>query len=177
MKYLKKKGVSPLIAAVLLIAFTMAVAAILTAWIATFTQEHKDRSEAFDERITCAYSNIEVDRDYAKWDEANKVFYSFVSNTGVDAITLTKVETWVDNDKQLPIMLNASNLALTSIDKNGYLEIYVNLSKAFSASGSKLTKIKFISECDPVFDTITEPQGSWNSFVWVDSPETRLANA
>lgn len=176
MKYLKKKGVSPLIAAVLLIAFTMAVAAILTAWIAGFTQEHKERSEAFDEKITCAYSNIEVDRDYAKWDESNRIFYSFVSNTGVDAITLTKVETWVDNEKQLPIKLNSSDLTLTSIDKNEYLEVYINLSDAFSASSSTLTKIKFITECDPVFDSITQPQGGWNSFAWVDSPETRLAN-
>ena len=166
MIFSKRKGVSPLIAAVLLIAFTMAVAAILTAWIAGFTQEHKERSEEFDKKISCAYSNIELDRDYAKWDSANQIFYGFVSNTGVDSITLTKIETWIDNEKQLPIKLNSSSLDLTSIKKNEYLEIYVNLSRAFEDGGTSLTKIKFITECDPVFDSITQPQGGWNSFTW-----------
>ncbi len=175
MIFQKRKGVSPLIAAVLLIAFTMAVAAILTAWIAGFTQEHKDKSEEFDRKISCAYSNIELDRDYAKWDHVNKIFYGFVSNTGVDAITLTKVETWVDGQKQLPIKLNISSPTITSVDKNEYLEIYVNLSSAFSSEGTDLSKIKFITECDPVFDSITQPQGGWNSFDWTTSGGT-LAN-
>ncbi|MCK5698230.1 MAG: type IV pilin [Candidatus Aenigmarchaeota archaeon] len=175
MIFSKRKGVSPLIAAVLLIAFTMAIAAILTAWIAGFTQDHKEKSEAFDRQISCAYSNIELDRDYARWDPTNQIFYGFVSNTGVDAITLTKVETWVDNEKQLPIKLNISEPSLTSIEKNDYLEIYVNLSNAFSSGGSDLTKITFITECDPVFDSITQPQGGWNSFTW-PVPDKTLAN-
>ncbi|RLG15509.1 MAG: hypothetical protein DRN71_01095 [Candidatus Nanohalarchaeota archaeon] len=175
MIFSKRKGVSPLIAAVLLIAFTMAIAAILTAWIAGFTQEHKDKSEEFDKKISCAYSNIELDRDYAKWDSTNHIFYGFVSNTGVDAITLTKVESWVDGEKQLPIKLNTSSIALTSVDKNEYLEIYVNVSRAFSNGGTELTKIKFITDCDPVFDSITQPQGGWNTFDWTTSGGT-LAN-
>jgi len=152
MIFSKRKGVSPLIAAVLLIAFTMAIAAILTAWIAGFTQEHKEKSDEFDRKISCAYSNIELDRDYARWDSTNQIFYGFVSNTGVDAITLTKVETWVDNEKQLPIKLNISEPSLTSIEKNDY-----------------------ITECDPVFDSITQPQGGWNSFTW-PVPDKTLAN-
>lgn len=162
----KRKGVSPLIAAVLLIAFTMAIAAILTAWIAGFTQEQKDKSEEFEIKISCAYSNIEVDRDYAKWDDTNKIFYSYISNTGIDAITITKVETWVDGKKQLPILLNKTNPLLTTIDKEEYIETYVNLSKAFSSGGSTLTKIRFGTECESVFDVTTQPQGGWNKFSW-----------
>ena len=45
----------------------------------------------------CQYSNIELDRDYAKWDASNKIFYGYISNTGRDAITITRVEFWVDD--------------------------------------------------------------------------------
>ncbi|MFH1126575.1 MAG: archaellin/type IV pilin N-terminal domain-containing protein [archaeon] len=174
MIFSKRKGVSPLIAAVLLIAFTMAVAAILTAWIAGFTQEHKDRSEAFDRKISCAYSNIEADRDYAKWNDTNKIFYTLISNTGVDAITLTKVETWVGSAKQIPIYLDTNN-SNRIVDKNAYAELYINLSSAFSSGTGELTKVKLITECEPVFDTVTQPQGGWTTFAW-DPATQPLAN-
>lgn len=165
MIFSNRKGVSPLIAAVLLIAFTMAVAAILTAWIAGFTNEQRDRTEVFDKKISCAYSNIEADRDYAKWDATDKIFYTLISNTGVEAVTVTKVETWVGNTKQIPIFLNDSYSGRI-IDKNAYTELYINLSSAFSSGTGELTKIKFFTECEPVFDTITQPQGSWTAFDW-----------
>lgn len=165
MNFTRRKGVSPLIAAVLLIAFTMAIAAILTAWIASFTQEQRDNSKVFEKKISCAYSNIEIDDEYSKFDKVNNIFYAFITNTGADAITLTKVSAWADNKKQLPIMLG-SNLNLTTIQKNEYLQLYVNVSSAFSAGGTGLTKIEFGTECESVFAPTTMPQGGWNEFTW-----------
>jgi len=174
MNFSKRKGVSPLIAAVLLIAFTMAIAAILTAWIASFTQEQRDKSQEFEKKISCAYSNIEIDDEYTKWDPANKIFYAFITNTGADPITLTKVSTWVDGNKQIPVALDSKNLNLTSIEKNEYIQIYVNISSGFSAGGSTLTKIEFDTECEKaVFDTTTMPQGGWKEFTWAGE---QLAN-
>ena len=121
----------------------------------------------------CQYSNIELDRDYAKWDSTNKIFYGYVSNTGRDAITITRVESWVDGEKQLPIRLDSDNPDVTKIDKNDYKIFYVDLKSAFKSGGTALTKIKVVTECDPVFDSITQPQGGWNTFTW--SGET-LAN-
>lgn len=173
MNFSKRKGVSPLIAAVLLIAFTMAIAAILTAWIASFTQEQRDNSKVFEEKISCAYSNIEIDDEYVKFDAVNKIFYAFITNTGADAITLTKVSAWVDNKKQLPIMLDSNALNLTTIQKNEYQQLYVNVSSAFSAGGTALTKIEFGTGCESVFAPTTTPQGGWNEFTWTGE---QLAN-
>lgn len=56
-----RRGVSPLIAAVLLIAFTMAVAAILTAWVTTFTQQQTETiGNQTTENIECSFANLEI---------------------------------------------------------------------------------------------------------------------
>ncbi len=56
-----RKGVSPLIAAVLLIAFTMAVAAILTAWVTTFTEEQTQQlGNESEQQIDCSFAQLEV---------------------------------------------------------------------------------------------------------------------
>ncbi|MDY6769444.1 MAG: archaellin/type IV pilin N-terminal domain-containing protein [Candidatus Nanohaloarchaea archaeon] len=56
-----RKGVSPLIAAVLLIAFTMAVAAILTAWVTTFTQEQTaELGNKSAKQIDCSFGQLEI---------------------------------------------------------------------------------------------------------------------
>ncbi len=58
-----KKGLSPLIATVILVAFTMAVAAILIVWITDFTRgrtaEVSDRGE---KQILCSYSTLEINK-------------------------------------------------------------------------------------------------------------------
>ncbi|MCJ7479212.1 MAG: hypothetical protein MUP63_03495 [Candidatus Nanohaloarchaeota archaeon QJJ-7] len=57
----ERKGVSPLIAAVLLIAFTMAVAAILTAWVTTFTQEQTEQlGNQSEKQIDCSFAQLEI---------------------------------------------------------------------------------------------------------------------
>ncbi|MDY6765762.1 MAG: archaellin/type IV pilin N-terminal domain-containing protein [Candidatus Nanohaloarchaea archaeon] len=57
----QRKGVSPLIAAVLLIAFTMAVAAILTAWVTTFTQEQTAQlGNQSAKQIDCNFGQLDI---------------------------------------------------------------------------------------------------------------------
>lgn len=65
-RFADRHGVSPLIAAVLLIAFTMAVAAILTAWVTTFTQEQTGQiSNETGSQIRCSFANIQIlDADF-----------------------------------------------------------------------------------------------------------------
>ena len=59
-----RKGISPLIASVLLVAFTMAVAAILVVWITGFTQEQTGTvGERGTKQAKCAYSVLNIDRD------------------------------------------------------------------------------------------------------------------
>ena len=56
-----RKGISPLIAAVLLIAFTMAVAGILTAWVTTFTQDTADQvGEDAEQTVSCSFGGLSI---------------------------------------------------------------------------------------------------------------------
>lgn len=77
---MKRKGISPLIAAVLLIAFTMAVAAILTAWVTTFTQETTSEvGQSGSEQIACSFAGLSI--------------YDAVYNDGDDSLTVAVANT------------------------------------------------------------------------------------
>lgn len=57
-----KKGISPLIAAVLLIAFTMTIAAILATWAQTFGEERLgEASERAETAIECPRINLDIE--------------------------------------------------------------------------------------------------------------------
>lgn len=67
-----EKGISPLIAAILLIAFTMTVAAILATWAQTFgTKKLKGASEKGEKVIECSALSIQVDS--LTWQDNQKV--------------------------------------------------------------------------------------------------------
>ncbi len=77
-----RRGVSPLIAAVLLIAFTMAVAAILTAWVTTFTQEQTSQlGNQSSEQIDCSFGQISV---FSSETDTNWVNVSIENSGRVD---------------------------------------------------------------------------------------------
>jgi flagellin-like protein len=84
-----RKGVSPLIAAVLLIAFTMAVAAILTAWVTTFTQEQTGAVEnQSDQVIECSGGVIDVLDSDSNGNQLN-ITVANVGTVGFDNLTVT----------------------------------------------------------------------------------------
>lgn len=57
----RRLGVSPLIAAVLMIAFSMAIAAILMAWGSTFFQEQTDSvGNQSGELVTCSSAHLDI---------------------------------------------------------------------------------------------------------------------
>ncbi len=58
------KGLSPLIASILLVAFTMAVAAIVVVWITGFTQQQTNVvGQRGENQAKCAYSTLSVSRN------------------------------------------------------------------------------------------------------------------
>lgn len=60
MKKTKKRGISPLIATVLLIGFTIALASIIFSWISSFTEERAGKTaEIVKSEVSCATS-IEI---------------------------------------------------------------------------------------------------------------------
>ena len=62
-----KKGISPLVASVLLIAITIAIAAILANWVSTYTEEALPQT-------SCVGGSISfVSADYPKWTGSSTV--------------------------------------------------------------------------------------------------------
>lgn len=72
-----KKGVSPLIAAVLLIVFTVAVAGIVVNWLSSYAQETAAAASGSSQSvIECAKVNLDISKAYVT-----------VNTTGDDSIT------------------------------------------------------------------------------------------
>ena len=162
----KRKAVSPLIAAVLLIAFTMAIAALLTAWVTQFTKQQQDESEQYREKIECAGSNFVVNSDFNLWinvfDKGN--ISTRLENIGFNPIRIKNIQVWYDN-QNLPEYLNFSEM---TIPEDEDVKINIDLYETESGTLSSLVvggveKIQFFSTCDGVWFILERPIGGWNT--------------
>lgn len=152
-----KKAISPLIAAVLLIAFTMGIAAILTTWITGFTTNQKEKTQVFEEKIECAYMNLRADSDYARLNTSNGIFQDYIVNTGSVDIEITKFVIWIDGVAELPMNLNTTLHIATNEGKT----INLDLSNKLTA-GKELTQVKFETRCDAAYTTLWKPVSGWS---------------
>ncbi len=85
------KGLSPLIASVLLVAFTMAVAAIVVVWITGFTQQQTNVvGQRGENQAKCAYSTLSISRnDVSVVGNATNVTISY--SAGTETINITGI--------------------------------------------------------------------------------------
>ena len=89
---LGKKGISPLIAAVILIAFVIAVAGIASTFFTGFTKETKaDVESKAGTIVDCAVATIEMDSDTVGLNESEGSFSLVVSNTGSEDLSGLKI--------------------------------------------------------------------------------------
>lgn len=159
------KGVSPLIASVLLIAFTMAIAAILTAWISSFTTAQKEKTAVFEEKIQCSYGFIENDLDFSQYNSTSGLFKARIKNTGSTDLSIGKYQVWYD-DVAVPSMWELTSPTTDApIKKQDAKTIIVNVtdSNGYGRGTSNLmNKIKFIGYiCDGITTIVTKPLSGW----------------
>jgi len=103
---LSKRGISPLIAAVLLIAFTITVAAILATWAQTFGRERlKSAGERGSKAIEC--SNLQISVSGASWK--NERVQAIVWNRGQDNITHFKLVIYNKTNSTVPNVYKPPN--------------------------------------------------------------------
>lgn len=161
-----QKGVSPLIASVLLIAFTMAIAAILTAWISSFTTAQKEKIVVYEGKIDCSAGMIEEDKDFTQYNATDGLFKVRVRNVGTIDVSIGKYTVWYD-DSSVPIMWDISNPTNYTIQKQDDRIIILNV------SGSTIpSKVKLIGfQCEGVWATIIRPASGWvpGNFAATDS--------
>lgn len=157
-----RKGVSPLIAAVLLIAFTMAIAAILTAWIGSFTTEQEAKTAEQEKIISCLYKNIKEMEDLSYLNDTH--FKTYMISTGQADIDIHRVQVILTNGTQPP--KNLSNDI--TISKEGTWAL-INLNSGEDAvypgigiTLDNLNRVKFIvKDCEDTYALVLKPSDGW----------------
>ena len=150
-----KKGISPLIAAVILIAFVVAVAGIASTFFTGFTKEQKAAAENKGTTvIDCSDAVLNLDKDAVSVNTTEQSFSVVVSNTGSVSLSGLKV-----------ILFNSS-YAGTCIPgatdvSTGETVTLVNSSCSNMPSGV-VSKIQVTTAtCSGVKSELTNQSGTW----------------
>ncbi len=140
-----KKGVSPFIATVLLIAFSIAVATIFGGWLTSFTQttteEVQERSE---KRVTCNYGGIALED--LNYNKTTGNFSGKVENTDIIVLGNIDFEIFFTDASRTELDLN---MALESGEKNIFNENVIKMNT------TGYDKIRVITNCSNVYDEAT----------------------
>ncbi len=88
---MEKRGISPLIATVLLIGFTITIAAILMIWGGNLIKERAEKISARTEAQTSCTAKVEIDINSAKCDTTEEIIKISVENKGSDSIDAFRV--------------------------------------------------------------------------------------
>ena len=148
-----RKGVSPIIATVLLIAFTVGVAGIVSVWLTTFAKTSTENVEKESkEELTCVYGGIAL----SSLKFANGNISGNIENTrqiSIGSITLQIVYSNASiNTTTLclagsrAVWCPTANLSLTPREIASF-----NVSSG-TGSKSDITKLRVYTNCSSVFD-------------------------
>lgn len=164
------KGISPLIASVLLIAFTMAIAAVLTAWITQFTEQKQQETSEYEESVACSGANIKVIKDFDYWDSSNKNFSTKIKNTGFIILNVEKIRVWyvssaVNNDRPQDIALSSISFTRAGVVKQ-LINSTLAIDKKEEVSVDILlpgepSKVRFLTSCEGVWTDAVRPSIGW----------------
>ncbi len=143
------KGLSPLVATVLLIAFTVGVGGIISVWISGFTQtSSKIVSKEGETQIICSNGNIEV----TTLRYCNNNMSGIIKNNGRITLGNITLQVIATNNSQVNIRLNDSSggsggeyLAL----KAGQI---FSFNQTLTGVGSSYDKIWAYTNCSSVND-------------------------
>ena len=159
--HIHKKAISPLIASVILIVFTMSIAALLTTWVQSITADQKESVDDSQDKINCFRSDMEIDKDFTKVDsDTNPTLFSVrLKNIGQEDISLKYYRVWDNTTEPVMWKITDSNNNKTGIGKSNGLKIIVNVSGMIHPDEFK--KIKIETVCDGVYALIEKPATGW----------------
>ncbi|OYT34665.1 MAG: hypothetical protein B6U87_01660 [Candidatus Aenigmarchaeota archaeon ex4484_52] len=158
-KKFHKKAISPLIASVVLIVFTMTVAALLTTWVKDITEKQKEKAEISQQKINCFSSDMRVDNDFTKINNKTNptLFSTRIENIGENIIYIDSYRLW-DNDIEPDIWkITQEDTSKTAIVKNNAKKITLNI----SGINSSFNKIKIQTQCEGLYVVIEKPVTGW----------------
>jgi flagellin-like protein len=139
-----RKAVSDMIATVLLIAFTVAVAGIVSVWITGFTSDSTGQvSDETTRQLYCAYAGVSV----SSLSYCGGYFSGVVTNTNMKDIGNITLQIIFDNSSSQTIKLNASTSAV-------FMSLTPRAIDSFNVSigGSNYNVLHFYTNCTNVYD-------------------------
>lgn len=149
------KGISPLVAAVLLIAFVVAIATLVMGWMGTFTRETTSTiSNKTTEAVDCASASINIDDTYLSSGVDGSVRATvrnvgFADNLVVKAASFYKTNGDVWNQTDVD----------TDFDKGEIITITFSTTNGYIACGN-FSRVTVTTQCGGVSDNFDgTPQG------------------
>ena len=118
---MSRKGISPLIATILLIAFVIAVGGILSGWLVSFTKERTEEARLKGETdIRCSYASLYISD--ANCNSTSSELSFIVENTG--SIDLTEFEMIIiySNNTAFTLKVTPNSVTLNP----GDIEVFYN---------------------------------------------------
>ena len=145
------KGISPLIAAVLLIAFTVAIATIIMGWMGTFTRSTTETiSNRTDLAIDCASASINIEDVYVTAAE-DGVARVIVKNTGFSDNLIIQTVQLVKNNGQTFNATAAGTAVDSDFDKGEIITATVSTTGGWLTC-TNISKVVATTTCGGVED-------------------------
>jgi len=142
-----RKGISPFIASVLLIAFAIAVASIYSGWITGFTKETTEEvKEKSEKRVTCSYGGIALDD--LEYNSTSGNLTGTIENTDIIPLGNIDLEIFYNNATREKKDLN---MELEPGERNTFNQ----------AINNNYEKIRIYTNCSNVYDEL--PSGDVSS--------------
>ncbi len=152
------KGISPLIAVVLLIAFTVATAGIINVWLAGFTRQSSDTvSNESISSLKCSYGGVALKS--LKYANAN--ISGAIENTGTIGLNRIQIQALFKNATSAKVALCGSSTAPYNCS-TANLSIAPRESAPFNISigGSNYDKIRVLTDCASIYDSVDSSEVS-----------------
>ena len=138
------KGITPLIATVLLIALTLAVAGIFGGWLTSFTKKTGTTvQQSSDIRVTCSYGGIALSSLQYNNTSSNTNITGAIENTDIIDLGDIDVEIFFTNSTRY---LADLNITLKPGEKTTF---------NFNINTTTYDKIRVKTNCSNVFDQVS----------------------
>ena len=143
------KGISPLIAAVLLIAFTVAIATLIMGWFSTFTRTTTSSvTNATSLAVSCANARVTI-RDVYIQMGVSGLTNVVVENTGYDTLTITGLQLYNTTGHNFSTRFSP----VTNFTRGGLTTFQIN-ETSFTSCGT-FSKAVATTNCGGIGDVFT----------------------
>lgn len=136
----RKKGVSPLIASVLLIAFTLAIGAFMSTWLHDITKKQTDEASS-NAKPECQYATLNFKNVTFNASGNGKLSIN-LENTGFRGVSVTGIRIIYDDDKITKAQFNT-----TFIGAGDAIIMSISNSTDNGSIRADLSRVRLLTEC------------------------------